>query len=231
MHRPKSNRRKQIRQLARKATERAQGESPSPEPAAPSPRGSRAPTKTPGPGAVRTPFETMTCICGQDIRVKIEEDEQRCACPNCNRKFQATFVRDPQTGRNEIFPVFLDEADTTGQTLIAEPADAAGMIGNDSDLIQESAGLGEESLGLTPQPSSQPAVPAPQEPPELSFLCFCGKSMLARKGFYRSRVKCPGCSTRLFLGLSYDPLEQTWKITPNRVSEPPMGDTQTMPAI
>ncbi len=125
-------RRKEIRDLARRATERAQGPASPPPPAA----------KT---------LHEMACICGQLLRIKQELDEQRCACPACKRKFEVSFVTDPGTGRTILQPMYLDDTSVTGDTITAEMPPGAAA---------DKRGVLDDALGPPPPPKI--VFPCPQ---------------------------------------------------------------------
>lgn len=212
--------------MLREATERAQGGAPGPDTPKP---GVDPAAKTPVPEPPATPEEKITCQCGAVISVKIGEDEeQRHSCSHCNRKFQVNLIIDPLNGKKELFPMYIDEEDVSGTTLVAKALASDEGVVPDSDILPAQG----ESFGLTPAPSSQPAVPAePEVPLQMSFFCFCGKRMLAKADHYETKVRCPACKTRLFLRPHFDPIKRAWALAPGRVEDPPTGDTRHLTAL
>jgi len=101
------SKRREIRELARKATEKAHGGQ------------ARETASAAPPPAVHE----MACLCGQLLRVKGTLDDTRCGCPACGRKFLATFAPDPTTGKEILCPVYLgDSKEAAGDTFIVEAA-------------------------------------------------------------------------------------------------------------
>lgn len=98
--------RDEIRDLARKAEERARGLTPAP--------GALPPVPT------QEIFE-IACLCGQLLKIRVGHEGKRCSCPSCGRKFSVT-VR-PEQGRRIPIPVYLNDAAAaapTGETFIAD---------------------------------------------------------------------------------------------------------------
>jgi DNA-directed RNA polymerase subunit RPC12/RpoP len=121
--RPSKNRRA-IRDLARRAAERA-----------------RAPEAPPPPAVYE-----MACICGQLLRVTSSHDERRCACPSCKRKFLVTLAPDKRTGAILLCPVYLDDSVTTGETFTAEPP-------SPPDSVSGKKGQLDDTIEPPPPPS------------------------------------------------------------------------------
>jgi hypothetical protein len=97
------SRRQEIRDLARKAEERARGQTPKPGtlPSIPAPE----------------IFE-IACLCGQLLRLRGGHAGKRCSCPACFRKFTVTFAED--RGRKVPVPLYLNDSVTTGDTFLAD---------------------------------------------------------------------------------------------------------------
>jgi DNA-directed RNA polymerase subunit RPC12/RpoP len=133
--------RREIHDLARRATERAHGETPPP---------------APRPAAAPVPKHEMACICGQLMRISESFDEKRCACPSCGRKFEVNFVDDPKSGKRILQPMYLDEGEPpTGDTMIMEVPSSS-----PPSPKPDPAGLLDEALG--PAPPAQLTFACPQ---------------------------------------------------------------------
>ena len=101
-----------IRDLARKAEERARGMTPKP--------GAIPPVALPE-------LVEIACLCGQLLKIRSGHAGKRCSCPSCGRKFTVELKADG--GRQIPAPVYLTDAAAsapTGETFIAdadEPSD------------------------------------------------------------------------------------------------------------
>lgn len=157
--------------------------------------------KAPPPPAV----VEMACICGQLLRLKADtDDEKRCACPVCLRKFLMTFIE--EKGRLIASPVYLDDTMSTGETHLAE---APGAVSR----APKGKGVVDDALGASP-------------PDDLVCVCpQCSTKMRVKKTFYDKRAKCPKCPARLLLTVVYDPTTKVHSIQPLRVTDAPSGDT------
>jgi hypothetical protein len=178
--------RRRIRDLARKAEERSRAPAPPPPPAAPK-------------------LHEMACLCGQLLRIREEDDEKRCTCPACRRKFEISFYDDPATKKKTLQPMYLDDGSVSGDTFTAETP---------SGGPPEKRGALDEAFG-------------PPPPASLPFRCPCGRKLIARKEAYDKRVRCPDCGARMLVTLVYDPQKKAHSIQALRVTDAPTGDTWT----
>jgi len=174
----------------------------------------RAP-EPPAPGAARPAaaprVHEMACICGQLLRIaelQESDDEKRCGCPVCKRRFMATFTPDPKTGAAVLCPMYIEDDTSTGDTHMAEiPGAKPGR--------PSSKGQFDDDL-------------EPQPPPQLSFACSCGKKLGVKKEVYDKRVRCPHCHIRMLINVIYDPAAKRFGIYPVRLNDAPSGDTWMM---
>jgi DNA-directed RNA polymerase subunit RPC12/RpoP len=123
-------RKDEIRDLARKAEERARGLTPAPGalPAVPAPE----------------VFE-IACLCGQLLKIRSAHAGKRCACPSCGRKFQVTLKEDQ--GRRIPVPVYVTDAAAsapTGETFIADADEPA--TGPPEELLFPCVGCSKKIL-------------------------------------------------------------------------------------
>lgn len=178
--------RREIRKNLRAAMERAKGES--------------APKPPEGPKKYE-----LSCLCGQLLLLPEEQDEMRCACPVCKRRFILALTEDQ--GRKIACPMYLEDTNRTGQTFIAEVRGA---------VSRGSKGKGGMDDALGPPP-----------PPELVCVCpGCSTRMKVARAFYDKRAKCPRCPARLLLTVIYDPAAKKHSIQALRVTDAPSGDTK-----
>lgn len=178
--------RRDIRQNLRDAVQRAKGES--------------APKPPEGPRKYE-----LSCLCGQLLRLPEEQDEMRCACPVCKRRFILALTEDQ--GRKIACPMYLEDTERTGQTFIAE---APGAV---SAARARPKGGMDDALG-------------PPPPSDLVCVCpSCSTKMRVKKAFFDKRAKCPKCPARLLLTVVYDPAAKTHAIQALRVTDAPSGDT------
>lgn len=195
--------RREIRRLARQATERARGPVPSPPPSAPPlPPGDLPPP----PGPTPAPVQEMVCVCGEVLRIPTLLHQKRCACPSCRRKFIASFTTDRKTGLEILSPVYVDDGMTTGGTHLAEV-----MSGTRPRPAARTEALFE---GIPPDP-----------PPSMSFTCPCGARLRAGRADYDKRVQCGTCGARLILALVYDSEKKEYRIEVIRLGDAPTGET------
>ncbi len=196
--------RRDIRRLAREATQRARGEAPPPSPGGMSPPLPNAP-----PGPTPASVQDMVCLCGGLLRLSTRLNEKRCSCPSCGRKFIASFTTDRRTGLDVLCPVYLDDGMTTGGTHAAEV-----QSGTRPRPAATTDGLLD---GVSPDP-----------PPQLPFACPCGIRLVARRNNYDKRVRCGKCGTRMLLTLVYDSERNEFKIETIRLSDAPSGETNLL---
>lgn len=161
----------------------------------------KAPAPPPPPAKVE-----VACICGQLLRLPAdqEEEERRCSCPACKRKFLMTFTEDK--GRRIPCPVYLDDTASAGDTHVAE---APGAV---SRAPKGKGGM-DDAFG---------------PPPPAALVCVCpgcASKMKVRQQFFDKRAKCPDCGVRILLTVVYDPGAKAHSIQPLRITDAPSGDT------
>ena len=196
--------RREIRRLARQATERARAPASSAPPPAPS---LPAEIMPPPPGPTPAPVQEMVCVCGEALRIPTLLHQKRCACPSCRRKFVASFSTDRKTGLEILSPVYVDDGMMTGGTHVAEV-----VVGARTRAPARTEALFE---GIPPDP-----------PPSLSFACPCGARLRAGKADYDKRVQCGTCGARLILALVYDSGKKDHRIEVLRLGDSPTGETR-----
>ncbi|HEX7896389.1 MAG TPA: hypothetical protein VF950_01320 [Planctomycetota bacterium] len=188
--------RRDIRQNLRDALNRAKGKGAQPP-------GKKPPPPPPPAGPV---LYELSCLCGQLLRLPEEQDELRCACPACKRRFILALTEDQ--GRKIACPMYLEDSNSTGDTFIAE---ARGVV---SRSTRKAKGGMDDALG-------------PPPPPALACVCpSCSSPMKVSQALYDKRAKCPRCPARILLTVVYDPTVKKHSIQPLRITDAPSGDTK-----
>jgi hypothetical protein len=182
--------RREIRQNLRDALQRKKGELPPKAPAAPP----------------RPVLYELSCLCGQLLRLPEEQDEMRCSCPSCKRRFILALTEDQ--GRKIACPMYLEDNNSTGETFVAE---ARGAV---SRASKKPKGGMDDALG-------------PPPPKDLVCVCpGCSSKMRVDQALFDKRAKCPRCPARILLTVIYDPTLKAHSIQPLRITDAPSGDTK-----
>jgi DNA-directed RNA polymerase subunit RPC12/RpoP len=204
-------RRKQIRDLVRKAKERKN------PPEAP-------PARPPAAAAVQEFF----CRCGKILRVTPEDCNQTFVCPACARKMKV--LRVGGAGLEVLRPVFHEEADAAllEGRLVPEPELAPDpVVQDDTASVTALVGTAEPSAA---GPLDDAIEPEP--PDQIFFFCpGCRAKLAATRPLYDRRARCSECSSRVLINLVFDRPSKMFDVRLVRLGDPPSGLTGIAPAV